>query len=284
MSLLKRIITVIISAALMGTIFSGCSLRRKNYDELNVTFLKVGKADAIVVKTADHAVLIDAANQGEGKDIFQYCQENDFTQLDYFILTHFDQDHVGGAKAVINKFSVLNILQPDYTETNQEYLNYRDALEEKNYTPEIIKKTYQFKLDDAIFTVYPPLENLYESTNNYSLVITMEYGKKMFLFAGDAENIRLDELMTQLPERKSGYDLVKMPHHGQSEKSTGDFIDYIKPEYAVITCSKKESASDRTLKILNDKKTDIFFSYNGNITFSCDGYKIKHSEQTEDKN
>lgn len=273
---------VILSSVVIGSAAVSCSMQKKQYAGIDISFLKVGKADAIVIKTSEHSVLIDSANQGEGKEIYNFCKDNGFESLDYFILTHFDSDHVGGAKAVLNKFqSIENIIQPGYAETSEEYMNYIGVAEEKGYKPSVPEDVMTFTLDEAVFTVYPAMEESYSQTNDYSLVVTVEYGKKMFLFAGDAEKKRIDELLEQLPERRKGYDLVKMPHHGSAENNTDKFIGFTNPEYAVITCSKKEPADEETVSLLEKNKTEIFYTYNGNLTFSCDGYDITYQTAAE---
>lgn len=281
-----KIISLIVSAAVTLTAFSGCG--KKEYAGIDVTFLKVGKADAIIIRTAEHTVLIDSANQGEGKDIYRFCKNYGRETADYFILTHFDKDHVGGAKAVLNKFeNIENIIQPGYEETSEEYLNYISMAEEKGYSPVVPEETMTFTLDEAVFTVYPAMEKSYSQVNDYSIAVTVEYGENAFLFAGDAENKRLGELIQQLPERKNGYSLVKMPHHGGKEKKTDDFIEYTDPKLAVITCSKKEPAEEKTVKLLEDNDTEIFYTYNGDINFHSDGYEVtseiiqKQSESIE---
>lgn len=285
MKFIKSILKSFICASVIISVCSlyGCSINKKKYDDIKVSFLKVGKADAIVINTVSHTVLIDAANSGDGKDIYDFCSNQGCDELDYFILTHFDQDHVGGAKAVISKFSnVKNILEPDYSETSDEYIKYEKAVSEKNYTRTKVKKELTFKLDDAVFTVYPGLNQTYQIANNYSLVITMVYGEKSFIFAGDAENERLSEIMEQIPQRKGGYDLVKIPHHGLSEKKTDNFIEFLKPSMAVICCSRKEPPDDKVINILEKNKVDTYFTYNGTITFACDGYSIIPGEQSDE--
>lgn len=262
---------LIVSAALM----TGCSLHRRTYDDISVTFLKVGKADAVVIQTPEHTVLIDSANSGEGKDIYQYCSESGRDNLDCFILTHYDQDHVGGAKAVISKFSSIDtIIEAGYEETSDEYVKYRQACEKKGYEPVRLSEPLKFTFDEAVFTVYPPEEDEYKQANDYSLAVTVEYGEKAFVFTGDAENKRIGELLEQIPERKKGYDLVKMPHHGKIEKKTGELVDYLKPEYAVICCSRKEPADAEVTEILDAAEAETFYTYNGTVTFRCNGYEI----------
>lgn len=253
----------------------GCSAGKKEYSDITVTFMKVGKADAMIIQTPEHAVVIDAANSGEGKEIYELCAQNGHDTIDYFILTHFDQDHVGGAKAVISKFSDIGtILEANYEETSDEYLKYRQAAEKKGYIPEKVTDEISFILDEAKFTVYPALEDKYKQLNDYSLAVTVEYGEKAFIFTGDAENKRIGELLEQIPERKNGYDLVKMPHHGRIEKKTKELVEYLKPDYAVICCSRKEPADTEVTEILETNKVDTYYTYDGTVTFTCNGYKI----------
>lgn len=257
-----------------------CSCGKKKYAGINISFMDFGKADAILITTENHTVLIDAANKGDGKVIYEYCTAMERSSIDYFIVTHFDKDHVGGAKAVINKFeSIENIIQPNYEETNSEYEKYVTAMEEKGITPQIMTEQLSFTLDDAVFTVYPALEERYSETNNYSLAVTVEYGESSILFAGDAEKLRIKELTGQIPQQKNGFDLVKMPHHGVAEKNTDDFVEYFSPLKAVITCSEKEPADEKTLKILEENGTETYTTSDGTASFFCDGYSVQKTEQ-----
>lgn len=279
----KIICSLLTAAAVTLTALTGCTIGKKKYSGMDVTFLKVGKADAVIITTENHTVLIDTAEQGDGKEIYQFCSSQERNDIDYLIITHFDQDHVGGAKAVLNKFnSISNILQPGYTETSDEYKKYTAEAEKKGYVPTVPDEPVTFTLDDALFTVYPAMDEAYSQVNNYSLVVTAEYGKKAFVFAGDAEKARISEIMKQLPERKDGYDFIKIPHHGKAEKNTDKLIEFLKPSLAVITCSEKNPPDDETLNILSENNVETFFTYNGDITFNCDGYQITHSEQKDE--
>lgn len=280
-----RKLVSLLTAAITAVCVCGCSLNMnetKKYDDMSVTFLKVGKADAIVIKTVNHTVVIDSANSGEGKDIYQYCAESGSDSLDYFILTHFDQDHVGGAKAVVSKFSQIDhILEANYEESSDEYAKYRQAVEKKGYLPEKVTETVSFTLDDAEFTVYPALEEKYKQVNDYSLAVTVKYGRKAFLFTGDAENKRIKEIISQIPERKEGYDLIKMPHHGKIEKNTDKLIEFANPSYAVICCSRSDPADSEVTELLSSSGVQTSLTYDGTVTYVCNGYEISSSSDSE---
>ena len=60
--------------------------------------------------------------------------------------------------------------------------------------------------------------------SQFSLVISMQHEENAFLFAGDAENPRLGELISEGIGR---HDVLKVPHHGRHEKLSASFLSGI---------------------------------------------------------
>ncbi|MCD7959671.1 MAG: MBL fold metallo-hydrolase [Ruminococcus sp.] len=117
--------------------------------------------------------------------------------LDDLIITHYDQDHVGGAAKVIRKVGVQTVIAPNYIENSSEYEKYTTAMSDTGITPILLTKNMTFTLDDVVFTVYASHpENYTENKdNNSSLVVWIEHGENTFLFMGDAMEERITELM-----------------------------------------------------------------------------------------
>ena len=63
-------------------------------NELTAVFFNVGKADAILLSDGEMAVLIDAGENGDGKDVAEAIRARGIERLDLLIITHFDKDHV----------------------------------------------------------------------------------------------------------------------------------------------------------------------------------------------
>lgn len=245
MHIRKRMLCGILSAIILT--LCGCKISDKlteaklpevtgNFD---FTILKIGQADAIILRTANHNVIIDCGEKDDGDEILEYLQTNDINTVDYLFITHFDKDHVGGAAKVIEHINIKNIITSDYEGTNVEYENYIVTAQEKNITPILLTENISFTLDDVFFEILPPLKKVYkEGDNDFSLAIAATHGENTFLFAGDAEAERLTEIISQTGKT---YNFLKVPHHGRYNKNTKAFIETIKPSYAVITCSKKKS-------------------------------------------
>ena len=68
-------------------------------------------------------------------------------------------------------------------------------METKGKKPVLVTETMELSMDGANVLIYPPQQEEYkEEDNDFSLVVSMGYGEKSFLFAGDCEKERLQEL------------------------------------------------------------------------------------------
>ena len=279
----KKIITVIICAILA---LSGCkpSDRQINEklsappasDNLEISILDVGKADAMILKTKEHTVIIDCGEKGDGKEILSRLSADGRNFIDCLFITHFDKDHVGGARRLINDIEIGKIITPKYSGNSDEYFEYLDALREKEITPTELVENMSFVIDDCLFEVYPPLKSSYNNDDNdFSLVISVTHGENKLLFAGDAEAERLSELSAQLNLK---HDFLKVPHHGNYNTNTKSFLKSVGPEYAVITCSDKNPASDEVISYLDYLNCATYLTQNGDIDIISNGKEIEISQ------
>ena len=63
------------------------------------------------------------------------------------------------------------------------------------------------------------------------------YGNRAFLLTGDIERQAEADLING--GGTLAVDLIKAPHHGSRTSSTQEFIDAIKPKYAIISVGRK---------------------------------------------
>lgn len=242
---------------------------------VKVTFFDVGKGDAILIETRSHTMLIDSGYDNTSETILDYLEKQNIEKLDYLVITHFDKDHVGGADKILKNTEVKEVMQPDYEPDSKQYSEYRDAMEDKGMQPVLVTETIRLSLDGTDFLIYPPQQEEYENEDNdFSLVISMTYGKRSFLFTGDCERERLNELLTQT-EFDLSHDVLKIPHHGKKEKNSEEFIKAVSPKAAVICCSKEALPDNKISEILNRLEIKIYRTSNGTITCLCDGETIE---------
>lgn len=249
------------------------------HEELKIHFIDVGQADCILIELpANEEVLIDAGNREDAEYITNYLDSLGIETIEYFILTHPHEDHIGSATAILSNYEVDKIYMPDVSADSKIYKDTINAIREEG--AELINAkagTSIIASDDLSFDVLAPNSMWYSELNEYSLVTRLVYKDTSFLFTGDAESV------SELEMVKAGYeidsDLLKVGHHGGETSSSQVFLDEVTPEYAVISAGKDNPYGHphkKTLSRLNAIGAEIYRTDElGTITASSDGTKIK---------
>ncbi len=276
-----RLAALLLAAALLLTGCAGSDTdstpASAEGSELEVHFFNAGAADAILLTTANSAVLIDAGEKGFGKTILAYLEEKGVEKIDCLIVTHFDKDHVGGAAKVLNSIPVGKVLQSNRPKDSDEYENYVEALANAGIEPVTLREAYEFTLDGVRYLVDPPGQAEYDedSSNNSSLIVSVQYGKNRFLFTGDAQTLRLAEF---LDTNTTSFDVLKLPHHGRDEPLLDALLASTKPTYAVITSSEEEPESGAVVEALEKAEIQVLLTRNQSVTLYSDGNTITIKE------
>lgn len=241
--------------------------------ELEVYFFAAGKADAILLTTEKSAVLIDCGKKGFGQTILEELNARGITRIDYLIITHFDQDHVGGAAKVINSIPIGCVVQNDRPGNSEAYEKYLRALDKAKVEPFTVNDSLTFVLDDVSFTVDPPQKDSYkhDNSNNSSLIVTVSCGEKTLLFMGDVQTERLKEFIST---KAIDCDLLKLPHHGGADMEMEELITATMPEYAVICCSREEPDTTSSMQILREYGVSTFMTSEAPVQVTCDGSSL----------
>ena len=261
-------------------VLPGCGEKSENKkpaaSQMTVTFLDVGKADAIVIKTAQHAVVIDCGEKGDGKEVVAELEEKGAQSVDALIVTHYDKDHVGGAAKVIKTFDVGTVYAPDYQEESEEMEKYSAALSGKGMAPTLLTEDVSFEYDGVKFEIMAPKQTFYgqDNDNDFSLVTRVTHGENVLLFTGDAMEQRLDEIMDV-----GSCTFLKIPYHGRKVENLGQFLDAVKPKCAVACTSQSEFASS-VQKLLTDKGIRCYSTcFNGRIELTSDGKSLSFTTE-----
>ncbi len=230
-----------------------------------VDILKIGKADCIIINTGTQIIMIDTGEAENFKKIKSYMSDKGYDKIDTLILTHPDKDHIGGASKVLLNYSVGEVIESSYSPSDAEYLLYHSTMSEIGLEPTVISDDYIFTADGCEILVDAPSRSKYadKQSNNSSLVVSIECGDKRLLFCGDAMEPRLEELIVA---ERGEYDFVKLPYHGNYLENYREFLDIVRCQYGVITCSDKNPADERTLDLLKELGVTAYETKNGRIS------------------
>lgn len=202
-------------------------------EPLELRFLDVGQADAIVIQLGRTAALVDA---GRGDDIVLVLEELGIDSLVAAIGSHNHDDHIGGMDAVLWSVPVGMYLSNGREPGNTNADNVEANLEEKQ-VPTPTPPWQPIRLGDATIRVFPsPLEDG-PSENNASLVVLVERGGFTALLTGDSEREELAALL-QVPGLIPDVDVLKAAHHGADDAVSPGWIHRTRPEVVVISAGR----------------------------------------------
>jgi len=291
--MMKRLIIIaLICIIILFACLSGCS-SKPDYGVAEFIVFDVEKADATLIITENHIIMIDAGENKHGRMLAEELLERGITEIDYLIITHFHKDHVGGARWLINELNVKNVIVPDYGKSSKRYEQFVDALEAFDLEQTVLKEQMSLTLDSVEMTLFPARQEYREfgtvndddeydededagevNENDFSIVISITHGNSNLLFTGDAMAPRLEELLSTEEIVQTDYDFLKIPHHGRYNERSGEFITAISPTCAAITCSVSNQPDVRVISALLDVQAVMFFTVNGNISFISDGHTL----------
>lgn len=259
-------------------------------DGLKVHFINVGQGDSAVVELPDNKIMmIDAGPRSASEQLINYLEttifEDEYNKIDYLILTHSDEDHIGSAPDVIEKYDIEYVFRPEiysksetapagakthptniWDETVTSFKAKTDA-DKIFFNNEYVKTTQDvIKNETAGYELkfYYPLSDYYSDVNDFSPLMILSYKKIDFMFTGDAsiecEEDFLEEYKTEANAGKFDVEVLKVGHHGSDTSTSQEFLNAIKPEEAVISCgvdNKYGHPHDEVVERLNNAGTNI---------------------------
>lgn len=196
---------------------------------INFTMLDVGQGLATVIQTKHHALIFDtgpATLDGfdAGRDVvLPFLRIKEIKQIDIMIISHGDNDHAGGAKAIVENFPVKKILSsvPENFPTAWHTQHCWDG--------------QQWQWDGVQFFMLSPNKTMSNfSKNNHSCVLKITTGQRSILLTGDIEKNAENELLTQYSKQLKA-DILQVPHHGSKTSSTKEFVQAVHPQYALFS-------------------------------------------------
>ncbi|MDE6047236.1 MAG: DNA internalization-related competence protein ComEC/Rec2, partial [Anaeroplasmataceae bacterium] len=179
-----------------------------------VTFIDVGQGDSILIELPHNQgnVLVDSYN-----GTVEYLTSIGVKKLDCVVLSHFDQDHMGTIKEVIERFKVETLLYSPY---ENEY-----KIKDLNVKKKSIKSEDLFQVKEVTFQVLGPIHNLSNSNAN-SVVLKFNLAGYEFLLTGDMTEDEEKDLILKYGSYLDS-DILKVAHHGSTTSSTIDFLNLV---------------------------------------------------------
>lgn len=207
-------------------------------NNLEVIVFDVQNADCFLIKTPENKYfIIDTGKSGykgskaqANSIIIKYLKDRGIKNIEALIITHFDNDHSGGAVDIMKNLKVKQVYINSYDDKSTTSKIIYNALE-KNQIPNKIPsnnssiyiennlniQTYQAKTDKE---------------NDNSIITLLSYKNFDMLFMGDAGTKAFDQLKSDIP---TNIEVLKVGHHGGLNTVNKEMLDHIKTEASIIS-------------------------------------------------
>lgn len=234
-SLLTFILLVII--VIGYNIYTYAADPNKDGELLEIHVIDVGQGDSALIRHKGSTILIDAGPRKSEAYLRAYLESLDIDSIDYVILTHPHEDHIGGAATVIDGFKVKKLLVTDLEAATYTFEELLDSIERNETDTEIPSLGDEYTAGEISFKILAPITPT-DDSNNMSLVVKFTFGDTDFLFTGDAEKEVEAEMLKMYPADMLDCDLLKVGHHGSNTSSSAEFLNAVSPKIATISCAK----------------------------------------------
>ena len=266
----KKVIISCLSLILLIMI-STVSISNKN---LEIITFDVQNADCFLIKTPENKYFVidtgRAAFRG-GKAqansiIIKYLKDKGIKDIEGMIITHFDNDHSGGASDIMKNFRVHNVYLNSFEDKTMTSVEIYKTIKERNVFAKIPKDNIYKEKDLSVDTY---ISNSY-ADNEKSIITLLTYKDFNMLFMGDAGVVAFNDIKNSLPHN---IEVLKVGHHGGSKVVNQEMLDYINPEISIISTGPNAFGhpNKRTLDILRntkiyrtDRHNSIKITTNGN--------------------
>ena len=205
-------------------------------ENFEIHFLDVGEGLSVLVRSDTHAMLYDGGDRDVSSFVVSYLRDEGIYTLDYVIASHYDADHISGLIGALNNFEVEHVIGPDYVHDSKTYRSFMDAVASQGLTVEHPSPGDMYTLGDAGFTVLAPAE-ISEDSNNNSVAVRVVNKDNSFLLMGDAEKPSEEAVCASTLKLES--DVLCPGHHGSTSSTCEEFLQEVKPKFAVISCGKE---------------------------------------------
>ncbi len=267
--IINKILKTIIVILLIISIVIQAIIIFTNKD-LTIHFIDVGQGDSTLIITPQNKViLIDGGgsldeNYDVGKNtLVPYLLDSGISVIDYLMVSHFDNDHVGGLKYVLKTLKVKNIIIAKQANICEEYEEFMQLAKEKNINVLIVTagNVINIERNIKIYILYPTAKLEFADLNNNSIVAKLMYNNFSMLFTGDIEKEAESRIIEKYNQNVLKSTVLKIAHHGSKTSSTKEFLQLVNPQIALIGVGENNTfghPNNEVLERITSMKSKVY--------------------------
>lgn len=196
-----------------------------------VDLLPVADGLAAVSFEDRSAVLLDGGRSTVAAA--RLLRDRGFRRLDAVIVSHADEDHVGGLPAVIGAFAPREVVLPAWMAAETAAAPVLRAARRSGARVRVVARGVAVELGTSTLeVVWPPATSPPREENERSIVARLRLGDSgVVLLTGD---VGRDTELRLVRSTDLRCDVLLVPHHGSRRSASPEFLDAASPRVALI--------------------------------------------------
>ncbi len=193
-----------------------------------VYFLNVGQGDCIIIRDGLTTVMLDTGGvlsfDMAEEVLIPFLRKERIYKIDCLIASHNDFDHIGAKESLMANYKVLDF------------------------------KSGADSFPLRVGNLYFENANVYSwsEENDSSLVLSLSFMGKSWVFAGDASIATEKKILEDNPDLPC--DVLKVGHHGSDTSTSEEWLDALNPKEAIISCGAKNKYGHPHEEVINRLK------------------------------
>lgn len=255
----------------------------RGHTDGEIDFLDVGQGDAIFVQIeSGESVFIDGGSSSKKKVgeniILPFLKYNGVHKIDYWFISHADEDHVNGLTEVLeSNYCIENVVISKASKCDENMQKIISLSQEKGINVIEISAGDTFRFANTQITCIAPGEggrsdnrNNSDSrsnseqfdANDSSLVLLVDDKKNNLrcMLAGDISS-EVENSLVKKYGNKIDIDIYKANHHGSKYSSSKEWLNALSPDISVISCGENNRYGhphEETLERFSEIDSKVF--------------------------
>lgn len=256
------------------------------YDASVIT-LDVLSGNATLIKFPDVTILIDCGLGGEvGSKTVEKLKSYGVTDIDYFILSHMDENHIGATENILDNFNVKTAYVPDILDVLLDeyplYKTHYEAIKNKIGVDNVKKNKVFEKItfENGLLFFLSPLDKTHKDSSYAKLfaslvpteqqiddvcpILYLSYKGVRFVISGDA-GVSQEQIVNSYNSigfynkslakenaiNLSEVDFWNLSSHGNDTGNSLEFINLLKPKNLLISVTSDNKGCPKTSVLEN---------------------------------
>ena len=199
-----------------------------SHHDLRVSLLDVGQGLSMVIQVGNYTMVYDTGPRylsgftTAEAVVLPFLRQHGVTDIDDLVISHADNDHIGGYHVVVNEFEVHRV-----------YSSRQDKLPDS----QACHAGMRWQVAKTEFSFLSPEDETPRGSNNWSCVLMLEHAGRKVLITGDIEK-QVERFMLQKGQNIQA-DVMLVPHQGSKTSSSNAFITAVDPQLALVAAGYK---------------------------------------------